>query len=87
MGSTFHITKNYGTSEIREKGIYIYNSFYKYSKLDSYTWLDGNILRVNYKNIFRQEDYMEIEIKDKDTASKADVVLQEYVKKRIQDIS
>ena len=86
LGLTNIIRKD-GTSEIREKGLFIYNSFYRYSKLDSYTWLEGNVLRVYYKNIFRQDDYVEVEIKDRDTVSKADEVLQKYVKKRIQAIS
>ena len=82
VGLTNIIRKD-GTSEIREKGLYIYNSFYRYSKLDSYTWLEGNVLRVYYKNIFRQEDYVEVEIKDRDTASKADEALGRYISKKI----
>ena len=76
-----NITRKDGTSEIREKGLYIYNSFYRYSKMNSYTWLEGDVLRVNYINIFRQDDYVELEIKDKETVLKADETLSKYIKK------
>ncbi len=78
-----NITRKEGTSEIREKGLYIYNSFYRYSKMNSYTWLEGDVLRVNYINIFRQDDYVELEIKDKDTVLKADEVLGRYINKKV----
>ena len=77
-----NITRKDGTSEIREKGLYIYNSFYRYSKMNSYTWLEGDMLRVNYINIFRQDDYVELEIKDKDTVLKADETLGKYINKK-----
>ncbi len=79
--SIVQLIRNYGSSEIREKGITLYNQFYKYSKLSSYQWLNDNVLRINYKNIFRQDDYYEIEIQDKETALKAEEVLAKYIKK------
>ncbi|WP_426351049.1 hypothetical protein ACPWSR_07445 [Alloiococcus sp. CFN-8] len=76
------LIRNYGSSEIREMGITLYNQFYKYSKLSSYQWLNDNVLRINYMNIFRQDDYYEIEIQDKETALKADEVLEKYIVKK-----
>ena len=82
LSSTFNFTRNYGTSEMREKGITIYNSFLKYSRIISYQWMEGDVLRLNYKNIFRQNDYFEIDIQNKDTVLKADEVLAKYIIKK-----
>ncbi|WP_426351048.1 hypothetical protein ACPWSR_07440 [Alloiococcus sp. CFN-8] len=83
LGSTFHITKNYGTSEMREKGITIYNSFLKYTRITSYQWMEGNVLRLNYKNIFRQDDFFEIELQGDETVLKSDELLEKYIHNKI----
>ena len=80
------LIRGYDPTEIREKGVYFNNSFYSYKRITGYTWKEEDILRIYYKNIFRQDDLIEIEINDKDLALKTEETLQEYLKKRVEAI-
>ena len=77
------ITRGKDPTEIRSKGMSFDNRFYKYSKLTSYIWLEGDVLRVNYKNIFKRDDYFEIKIQDNEVALKADEALEKYINKKV----
>lgn len=80
------IVRGYGPTEIREKGMYFNNSFYKYKNLTGYVWSEEDVMRVYYKNIFRQDDFFDVEINDKYTALKADETLQKYFGKKDEAI-
>ncbi|WP_426351050.1 hypothetical protein ACPWSR_07450 [Alloiococcus sp. CFN-8] len=80
------LIRGYDPTEIREKGVYFNNNFYSYKRITGYLWKEEDILRIYYKNIFRQDDLIEIEINDKDLALKTEEALQEHVKNRIEAI-
>ena len=77
------LIRGYDPTEIRENGIYFNNSLYKYKKITGYTWSEEDVIRIYYKNIFRQDDFIEIEINDKDLALETEETLQRYVTSKI----
>ncbi|WP_291635319.1 DUF5673 domain-containing protein, partial [Clostridium sp.] len=65
-------------SEIRENGIYCSGRFYKWSKVQSYSWVLPTTIQFKINTFFTANYNLEFTIKD-ELKSKANETLQKYV--------
>ena len=68
--------------EIREKGIFVHDGFfYKFKNISFYTLKSPNIMRITYKNFFKDDKDYELKFRDEEEAMRFDLVLEKYVKR------
>jgi len=77
--SIFNITKCLHSSEIRENGIYDSGSFYKWSKIQSYSWILPTTIQFEVNTaFFKTNKSFDFTIKE-ELKSKVNETLQKYV--------
>ncbi|MGM9973903.1 MAG: hypothetical protein ACI33K_07685 [Clostridiaceae bacterium] len=68
--------------EIREKGIFVHDGFfYKFKNISFYTLKSPNIIRITYKNLFKNDKDYELKFRDEEETMKFDLALERYVKR------
>ena len=78
----FHAIRGFIPIEIREKGIIVHDGFfYKFKKINFYTFKAPYIITFNYKSLFKENDDYELQFKDKEDAMRFDQALERYVKR------
>ena len=70
--------KNYLYSEIRENGIYGSGNFYKWSKVQSYSWISPTTIQFKVNTFFIHNCNFEFTIKE-ELKSKVNETVQKYV--------
>jgi hypothetical protein len=74
----FHLIKGLHISEIRENGIYASGNFYKWSKVQSYSWVSATTIQFKVNTFFIAKYNFEFTIKD-ELKSKTNEIVQKYV--------
>ena len=65
------------SSEIRENGVYSTGTFYKWSKVQSYSWILPNTIQFEVNTFFKTKYSFEITIKE-ELVSKVNETVQKY---------
>jgi len=76
--SFFNIIRNLHKSEIRENGIYGSGLFYKWSKVQSYSWVLPTTIHFEVNTFFKTNYSFEFIIKE-ELKSKVSETVQKYV--------
>ncbi|MEK6266773.1 MAG: hypothetical protein N2B06_18690 [Clostridium sp.] len=76
--SIFSIIRGLHSSEIRENGIYASGNFYKWSRVQSYSWILPTTIQFKVNTAFIANCNFEFTIKD-ELKSKANETVQKYV--------
>lgn len=66
-------------SEIRQNGIYNDIHFYKWSRIQNYSWTSGNTIQFEVSTVFNTSKSVTFTVKE-DLKSKVDDVIQNYIK-------
>lgn len=66
-------------SEIREKGIYDYLHFYKWNRIQSYSWISPNTIQLKVAMFQRINHDINFTVVEKNDISKVDEILKKYI--------
>lgn len=76
--SIFNLIIAYVSSQIRESGVYNAGNFYKWSKIQGYSWTTSNTIQFKVKTFFKTSKNFEFVIKE-ELISKVDEAVQKYI--------
>jgi len=76
--SILGIVDSYIGPGIRENGLYIDRRFYKWARVQSYTWTSSNTIQFKIKTLFNANKSFDIIIKE-DLKSKVDEAVQNHI--------
>lgn len=77
--SILNIVEAIKYSEIRDKGIYLLSDFYKWSKIENYTWISPNIVQFKIATLFKIKLNIKLNIDKVEDKKKIEEILHRYI--------